>query len=672
MVLRSALVLAAFAALPAQAVAQSPQPLAPTTEKVIVRYAPGVDGGERADARERADVRRDEALPVARTELVVPEAGVGVGQAVQALERDPDVLYAEPDARRAAFARPNDPYFGLQWGLASTGQLANGRTGLAGVDIAAPAAWELTTGSRDVVVGVIDSGAQLSHPDLEPNEWQNPGEAGPLATNGVDDDGDGYVDDVHGWDFVAGDAQPDDGNGHGTHVAGTVGARGNDGVGVSGVAWQSSLMVLRALDANGSGSVSNAMKAYAYAARKGARVVNLSFGGASPSQAERDALAAAGDVLFVAAAGNDGADNDTTASFPCSYDLPNVLCVAASDRNDALAGFSNYGASKVDLAAPGVDIASTYMNGGYAYLSGTSMAAPHVTGVAALVLARRPELTTGQLRATLLDTVDPIPALAGRVATGGRINAARALSAPGPGPTSATEPAPAPSPAAAPAPLPEPVPIPAPTPEPAPLPKPGVESLAPAKLTVERAEVKKGRLDVLATITSRATGKLAVRFSNNGTTTRFTVPIPVGSRQVRISRKLSAKARRGATGILSIDYAGSDRVRADKVRLRAAPRPARLRRDVAEIDREGALRVAGRLTGRARGVVRIRLRYLDAQERVQTLSYRAGIDDGVWTIDEPLPAAAQRTGGQLSIQFTGYDELRIRGEQDAKAVAGQG
>jgi subtilisin family serine protease len=295
---------------------------------------------------------------------------------------------------------------------------------------------------------VVDTGIDASHPDLAPNVWTNPGESGGgRETNGRDDDGNGRIDDVHGWDFVQSDAQPQDGNGHGTHVAGTIAARGNDATGVAGVSWSAALMPLRVLGDDGSGYVSDAVSAYSYAARNGARVVNASLGGDSFSRAERDAIAAAPNTLFVVAAGNDSSNDDVTPAYPCDYDLANVICVAASDRDDTLASFSNYGATNVDLAAPGVDIASAWPGGRYAWLDGTSMATPHVTGAAALLIAHDAGLSVAGLRTALLSSADPVPALAGRVETGGRLDVAAALSVPAP---PAEPPAPAPSPAAAP------------------------------------------------------------------------------------------------------------------------------------------------------------------------------------------------------------------------------
>jgi subtilisin family serine protease len=463
-------------------------------QDVIVRYRPGADATDRADARQGADVRRREGLPLAGLEVVDPPAGVSAAVAAAALEREPQVLYAEPDVPRVALAVPDDRFFALQWALRNTGQTVDGTGGTPDADVDATEAWDLTTGSGAVTVAVIDSGMTLSHPDLAPNRFVNPGEA--QGRTGVDDDGNGLVDDVGGYDFVEGDGTPQDVDGHGTHVAGTLGARGGDGVGVAGVTWGSRLLPLRVLDGAGGGTASDAIRAYGYAARAGARVANLSFGGPTPSRAERDALAAAPNVLFVAAAGNDGEDNDVVGSYPCEYELANVVCVAASDRDDRLAPFSNHGATSVDLAAPGVRIAGPHLGDGYAYLSGTSMAAPHVAGAAALALSRNPGLTTAGLRSVLLDSADRRPALAGRVATGARLDAAAAVASAGAATTSgaptsgapagqdrATAPAGAPAPAAEPAPAPAADPAPAPAPVPAPAPLPAAAVLPPADRT---------------------------------------------------------------------------------------------------------------------------------------------------------------------------------------------
>jgi subtilisin family serine protease len=445
------------AALPhaAAAAAQGAGPAVPDrtpAEGVLVRFADGAAAGERAAARRRADVTRETRLPVDGLELVEPGASTTVAEAVRDLERQPDVLYAEPDVPRVATAQPDDPLFGHQWALRNVGQDVGGAAGPADLDIAALSAWDVVTGDAAVAVAIVDSGIDLDHPDLAANVWRNPGESGGREANGVDDDGNGRVDDVRGWDFVQDDAEPADANGHGTHVAGTVAAGGNDGRGVAGVAWRASLMPVRVLDAEGSGSVSDVVGGYAYAARSGARIVNASLGGTRYSRAEYDAIAAAPETLFVVAAGNEAADNDAAGAYPCNYGLDNVICVAASDREDSLAGFSNYGATTVDLAAPGVDIASTWVGDDWALLNGTSMATPHVAGVAALLLARDRSTSTRAMRGALLAGVDAVPSLRGRVATGGRLDATRALQAGGAPLPSPSAPPPAPAPAPAPAP----------------------------------------------------------------------------------------------------------------------------------------------------------------------------------------------------------------------------
>jgi subtilisin family serine protease len=404
---------------------------------VIVRYKPGTDAAERADARSAADVLHQEQLPVSGMELVTPEAGTTVAEAVATLERSSDVLYAQPDTRRQIARTPLDGSYGLQWALPKIG---------------APAAWDTTVGDPSLPIAVVDTGIDANHPDLKPNVWTNAGE---IPGDGLDNDHDGYVDDVHGWDFVGagltasdpGDPDPADANGHGTHVAGTIGASGSDASntgGVVGVAWQTSLMPLRVLDAHGSGFTSSLVKAYAYAQQKGARIVNVSLTGSEFDRAEYDAMRAAKDLLFVVAAGNGGADGigddndvaDTNPSdlnfqdtYPCEYDLPNIVCVAATDANDGRATFSNYGATTVDLGAPGLGILSTRMGGGWLQMNGTSMAAPHATGGAALVLAERPQLTPWQLGQVLMSGVDKVPSMAGRTVSGGRLNVAGALAA---------------------------------------------------------------------------------------------------------------------------------------------------------------------------------------------------------------------------------------------------
>lgn len=331
------------------------------------------------------------------------------------------VEYAEPDYLVYATRLPSDPLFPQLWGLQN----------VADRDIDAPEAWDLTTGDPAVVVGVIDTGIAYTHPDLAANMWRNPGE---VPGNLLDDDGNGWVDDVHGVDCANGDGNPADDHDHGTHVAGTIGAVANNGRGVVGVAWDVRLMALKFLAANGSGFTSDAIECLDYATSMKLSGVNLvltsnSWGGTGQSQALSDAIQRAADagLLFVAAAGNSGADSETQPFYPAAHSHPEIVAVAATDPNDALASFSNYGRSSIDLAAPGVGVVSTVRSGGYASFSGTSMAAPHVAGAAALLFARNPLAIPLGVKAALLTGVDRVPPLAGRVASDGRLDARRSL-----------------------------------------------------------------------------------------------------------------------------------------------------------------------------------------------------------------------------------------------------
>lgn len=361
--------------------------------------------------------------------------GLEVSRAIQILSAKPEVRFVEPNYIVTIDQlpdSPNDAYRSDLWGMHNLGQ-SNGTNG---VDINAPEAWAVSTGSPNVVVGVIDSGIDYNHPDLQNNIWSNPGETGTdaggrnKATNGVDDDGNGYIDDVRGWDFANQDNNPLDDNGHGTHVAGTIGGEGNNSNGVVGVNWRVRLMPLKFLAANGSGNVADATSAILYAASfKDAsgvnlvRITNNSWGGGKRSSTLQNAIASSG-ALFVAAAGNSGSSQ---TAYPAGYPNDNVISVAATDHNDSLASFSNFSSNWVDLGAPGVNIVSTYRDNQYRSLNGTSMASPHVAGVAALILADSPTLTNAVVKARIMNSVDPVPSLAGKTVTGGRLNAGRAL-----------------------------------------------------------------------------------------------------------------------------------------------------------------------------------------------------------------------------------------------------
>ena len=339
----------------------------------------------------------------------------------------------EPDLMLSIDATPNDPSYGSLWGLNNTGQ--NG--GRVDADIDAPEAWELAKGSASLVTAVIDTGVLYNHPDLAANMWKNPGET---PGDGVDNDGNGFVDDVFGYDFKNNDADPADDHGHGTHCAGTIAGVGDNGTGVTGVNWTGKVMALKFLGADGYGDSSDGIRAINYATKMktqygvDVRVTSNSWGGDAWSQEMEDAIAASGNagMLFVAAAGNGGEDgigddNDVTPNYPSNYDLDNVIAVAATDRNDNRASFSNYGATTVDLAAPGVSILSTYKDNGYANLSGTSMATPHVAGVATLAFSYNPGATASEVKTAILGGVDPIPAMSGKSVSGGRLNARRTL-----------------------------------------------------------------------------------------------------------------------------------------------------------------------------------------------------------------------------------------------------
>src|SRR6266550_3945083 len=416
---------AALAALLAALALAGPAPSAPQSApsgpEVLVGFEPGVSlSGQRA-ALSHAGAAAEERFAPIRGFL----ASAPVGQRARvlaALRRDPRVRYAERNVRFHADQTPDDPSFGQLWGLENVGQAVSGVTGTPDADIDAPEAWSVTTGSPDVTVGIIDTGVDYMHPDLASNIWINPGEncAG-CRNDGIDNDGNGYVDDWHGWDFINNDNDPFDDNGHGTHVAGTIGAVGDNGNGVAGVSWSVRLMPLKFLGANGAGDAADAVRAVLYATSMGAVVTNNSWGGDEYSQALADAIAQADahGSLFVAAAGNSLSDNDLTANYPSNYDLPNVVAVAATTNRDARAWFSNYGLKSVDLGAPGASILSTWPGGSYRYLDGTSMAAPHVTGAVALTSAAFPTASAEGIKALLLRTVDPNASLAGRTSTGG-------------------------------------------------------------------------------------------------------------------------------------------------------------------------------------------------------------------------------------------------------------
>lgn len=360
---------------------------------------------------------------------------------LEAANKNPSVEYAEPNyVLRALGARdsdvaevtPNDPEFSKLWGLKNVGQKdSSGADGVAGADIGATKAWATTTGNRDVLVAVIDTGVDYTHPDLVANIYTNAGEFGEgKETNGIDDDGNGFVDDFHGWNFAGVSTNnPMDDNEHGTHVSGTIAGSGNDGRGVAGVNWQGSILPVKFLTGSGSGSLADAVKAIQYATLMNAKVMNNSWGGGGFSQTMFDAIKAARDkgLMFVAAAGNDSQDADRAAHYPAGYQLENVVAVAATTNTDALASFSTYGKRTVHIAAPGHKIYSTVPNGGYDTFSGTSMATPHVAGAVALLWGTNTSMPLSEVKDRLLRSRDYIGSLSRKVASSGRLNIYNAI-----------------------------------------------------------------------------------------------------------------------------------------------------------------------------------------------------------------------------------------------------
>jgi len=337
---------------------------APATKNMPARYVPGevlvkfksgtsiVAMNKLHGALGAGKIRDIRHLGIHRMKL--PE-DVKVEEAVQIYRNDPNVEFAEPNYIVKTSAIPNDPGYSLQWGLNNTGQTG----GIAGADIHARSAWDVTKGSNNIIIAVVDTGVAYDHPDLAGNVWVNTSELNGSA--GVDDDQNGYIDDIYGWDFINNNGYPVDYDQHGTHVAGIIAAKGNNGIGVSGVMWSARIMPLRFLGVTGSGDVAKAAEAIEYAADNGARIINASWGGNDYSSTLYNAIeyARQKNVLVVAAAGNETMNNDIDAFYPASFSLSNIISVAATTQNDSIADFSNFGATSVDLGAPGVSIYSS-------------------------------------------------------------------------------------------------------------------------------------------------------------------------------------------------------------------------------------------------------------------------------------------------------------------------
>ena len=353
-----------------------------------------------------------------------------VKNAIADYESDGSIKYAEKDY--VLNKSTNDTHFSHLYGLHNIGQSG----GTVDADIDAPEAWGITKGSRDVLVAIIDTGIDYNHEDLAANMWQNPGETGTDAngndksTNGIDDDNNGFIDDFRGWDFVNDDNDPIDDNAHGTHCAGTIGAVGDNSTGVIGVSPLVSMVGLKFLSGSGSGFISDAVQAVLYTNKIGVDISSNSWGGGGFSQSLKNAIeeSANRNIVFVAAAGNSGRNTDDQAAFPASYDCANIISVAATDRNDALASFSNFGVTSVDMGAPGVSILSTVPGNSYSFFSGTSMACPHVSGAAALLRSTNSSISFTDIKNALMHKSDFIGSLSGKTASGSRLNIHKALS----------------------------------------------------------------------------------------------------------------------------------------------------------------------------------------------------------------------------------------------------
>ena len=415
-------------------------------DSIIVVYKENVSKVEKTRARMSvgariSDANRDEIDDHLKTVLngriaKLSLRGKSVKDAIEILSRNPAIKVVEPNYLYRAAVEPNDPDFGDLWGLNNTGQSG----GTADVDIDAPEAWNITTGDSDIVIGVIDSGVDYEHEDLAANMWVNPGE---IAGNGIDDDGNGYIDDIYGINPAYGTTDPMDDDGHGTHVAGTIGAVGDNGIGVVGVNHSVSIAGCKFLSSSGTGSTADAIACIDYFTdlklNRGINVkaTNNSWGGGGYSQSLEMAIEAAGDagILFAAAAGNAGIDNDLNNSYPSNYETStnSLIAVASINRNDGDSGYS-YGDESVDLAAPGTAILSTLPGDNYGAYSGTSMATPHVTGAAALVWAINPDLSPSEMKELLMSTGEDSLWADGRTVSGKRLNVLNALEAADPTP----------------------------------------------------------------------------------------------------------------------------------------------------------------------------------------------------------------------------------------------
>ncbi len=396
--------------------------------RIIVRFKPDNPRSPRVDARTYAQAVTSVKAIRAVDGLTVLEVPPSQRDAVMAsYAADPDVMYVEQDYTVRVNAIPNDGFFDLQWGLQNVGQDVLGESGVVGADIAASQAWDIWTGDPTFKIAVIDTGIDYTHVDLAGNVWTNPGE---VPGNGIDDDGNGWIDDVHGYDTINDDGDPFDDHGHGTHMSGIIGAIGDNGIGIAGVNWKCQIVAIKAFGPDGTASISDIIEAMQYVIDNGLRLSNNSFAGDQFSQAMRDMIEASQSVdhLFIAAVGNQlGRNIDDFPVYPASYNLLNILTVTATTNNDILSFVTNFGPFSVDIGAPGHNILSTLPGDAFAYATGSSMAAAHVTGVAGLLWSRLPTLAWQDVRLRILATPRRVDALIGRAFTGGVVDATSAV-----------------------------------------------------------------------------------------------------------------------------------------------------------------------------------------------------------------------------------------------------
>ena len=393
---------------------------------ILVQFNPGSTDFERDGCCRKVGLGAIDKYKIVDGLALIHVSGGDPVAALTSIENDPAVLRAGLNYIVSTQVVPNDPLFGSTWGMNNTTSQLN--------DIDAPQAWDIYTGDPNYRVAVIDTGIDFNHPDLQGNIWVNPGE---IANDGIDNDGNGYIDDVRGWNFVTNTNNPQDGNGHGTHVSGTIAAKGNNGIGVAGVAWNAKIVPLKFLSDTGSGTTANAIKAIDYCTANGIKLSNNSWGGGGFDSLLLQAITNAGavDHLFIGAAGNSALNIDVSLSYPASYNLSNMVNVASTTNTGTLSVFSNFGVASVQVAAPGSNIFSTWpvaltvvgQPNGYNSISGTSMAAPHVTGLAALLRGKMPSWTATQVRSAILGSTKRLANLAGKIGREGIISAYNAL-----------------------------------------------------------------------------------------------------------------------------------------------------------------------------------------------------------------------------------------------------